>query len=366
MKRVLLLGAGHAQLSVLAAVMRQRLPGAEVMLVTPQAQLLYSGMVPGLIAGRHAAADCAIDIAALAKTAGVPLRLGRAVALDAQAREVTLADGERLGYDVLSLNTGPVQDRDRIPGAREHALFVRPIESFVELWQRTRTLAEQRPLALVIVGNGAAGVELVLAARAGLGARHSLTLVCDGALLPDYPPATRERAQAALRRANVQLLPGRCGAIEARHVVVGSMRVVCDVPVVATGSDAPAWLADSGLALDEVGFVRVGATLQSANHANVLAAGDLIVRDDAPHPRSGVYAVRAGPVLAANLRALVGGGALVPYRPQQRSLNLLALGDGRALASWGSWSAQGWLMGWWKEAIDRGFVRRWRDQPSKK
>jgi pyridine nucleotide-disulfide oxidoreductase family protein len=366
MKRVLLLGAGHAQLSVLAAVMRQRLPGAEVMLVTPQAQLLYSGMVPGLIAGRHAAADCAIDIAALAKTAGVPLRLGRAVALDAQAREVTLADGERLGYDVLSLNTGPVQDRDRIPGAREHALFVRPIESFVELWQRTRTLAEQRPLALVMVGNGAAGVELVLAARAGLGARHSLTLVCDGALLPDYPPATRERAQAALRRANVQLLPGRCGAIEARHVVVGSMRVVCDVPVVATGSDAPVWLADSGLALDEVGFVRVGATLQSANHANVLAAGDLIVRDDAPHPRSGVYAVRAGPVLAANLRALVGGGALVPYRPQQRSLNLLALGDGRALASWGSWSAQGWLMGWWKEAIDRGFVRRWRDQPSKK
>jgi pyridine nucleotide-disulfide oxidoreductase family protein len=366
MKRVLLLGAGHAQLSVLADVMRQRLPGAELLLVTPQPQLLYSGMVPGLIAGRYAAADCAIDIAALARTAGVPLRLGRAVALDARSREVTLADGERLGYDLLSLNTGPVQDRDRIPGAREHALFVRPIERFVELWQRTRTLAGERPLALVVVGNGAAGVELVLAARAGLGARHSLTLVCDGALLPAYPPAARARAQAALRRANVQLLPGRCSAIEARHVVVGAMRVVCDVPVVATGSDAPAWLAGSGLALDEAGFVRVGATLQSASHANVLAAGDLIVRDDAPHPRSGVYAVRAGPVLAANLRALVGGGPLLPYRPQRRSLNLLALGDGRALASWGGWSAQGWLMGWWKEAIDRGFVRRWRNQVSKK
>jgi pyridine nucleotide-disulfide oxidoreductase family protein len=360
MKRVLLLGAGHAQLAVLADVMRQRLPGAEVLLVTPQAQLLYSGMVPGLIAGRHAIADCTIDIAALAKTAGVPLRLGRAVALDAQAREVTLADGERLGYDVLSLNTGPVQDRDRIPGAREHALFVRPIESFVELWQRTRTLAEQRPLALVVVGNGAAGVELVLAARAGLGTRHSLTLVCDGALLPAYPPATRERAQAALRRANVQLLPGHCSAIEARHVVVGSMRVVCDVPVVATGSDAPAWLADSGLALDEVGFVRVGATLQSASHPNVLAAGDLMVRDDAPHPRSGVYAVHAGPVLAANLRAFAGGGALASYRPQRRSLNLLSLGDGRALGSWGSWSAQGWMMGWWKDHIDRSFVACYR------
>jgi pyridine nucleotide-disulfide oxidoreductase family protein len=363
MKRVLLLGAGHAQLAVLADLMRQRLPGGEVLLVTPQPQLLYTGMVPGLVGGRYATADCTIDIAALCRAAGVPLRLGRAVALDAQAREVTLADGERIGYDVLSLNTGPVQDRDRIPGAREHALFVRPLETFVELWQRTLALAADRPLAVVAIGNGAAGVELVLAARAALGPRHSYSLVCDGALLPGHPQAARTRAEAVLRRARVSLLPGQCTAIEARHVAVGSMRVACDVPILATGADAPAWLGGSGLALDDRGFVRVGATLQSASHANVLAAGDLIVRDDAPHPRSGVYAVRAGSVLAANLRAFVGGGALQAYRPQPRALNLLALGDGRALASWGAWSAQGWIMGWWKDAIDRAFVRRWRKLP---
>ena len=138
------------------------------------------------------------------------------------------------------------------------------------------------------------------------------------------------------------------------------MRVVCDVPVVATGSDAPAWLAGSGLALDERGFVRVGATLQSAGHANVFAVGDIIVRDDATQPRSGVYALRAGPVLAANLRAFVAGGALAPYVPQPKSLNLLSTGDGRAIASWGTWSARGWLMGWWKDRIDRAFVARYK------
>lgn len=360
MKRVLLLGAGHAQLAVLADLARRRLAGGEVQLVTAQPQSMYSGMVPGLIAGRYTPGDCTIDIAALAKAAGISLRIGRAVALDAQAREVTLADGERIGYDVLSLNTGPTQDRDRLPGARAHALFVRPIEGLVELWQRTRALAEERPLALVVVGNGAAGVELVLAARAALGARHSLALVCDGPLLPAYNDAVRARAQAALRRAAVQLLPGRCSAIDARHVLVGSMRVACDVPILATGSDAPAWLASSGLALDEAGFVRVGATLQSASHANVFAAGDLSVRDDLPHARSGVYAVRAGPVLADNLRAFVAGGTLTPGRPQRRSLNLLALGDGRAIASWGSWSAQGWIMGWWKDHLDRTFIERYR------
>jgi len=70
--------------------------------------------------------------------------------------------------------------------------------------------------------------------------------------------------------------------------------------------------------------------------------------------------VRAGPVLAANLRAFVAGGALQPYVPQPRSLNLLATGDGRAIASWGTWSAQGWLMGWWKDRIDRAFIARFR------
>ena len=360
MKKVLLLGAGHAQLSVLQALAQQRMPGGDLLLVTPHPRQLYSGMVPGLIAGRFSEDDCAVDIAALAQAAGVHLRIGQAVALDAAARQVTLADGEQIGYDVLSINTGPVQDRERIAGAREHALFVRPIESFIALWKQTRALADERPLSVVVIGNGAAGVELALAVRAALGARAELSIVSDGVLLAGHSERVQRRVLAALRRGKVQVLPGRCTAIERKHVIVGtSMRVVCDVPIVATGSDAPAWLAGSGLATDEQGFIRVGATLQSASHANVFAAGDVTVRDDLPHPRSGVYAVRAGPVLATNLRAFVAGGALTPYVPQPRSLNLLATGDGRAIASWGTWSAQGWLMGWWKDRIDRAFVARY-------
>ena len=265
MKKLLLLGAGHAQVSVLASLAQQRMAGGEILLVTPHTRQFYSGMVPGLIAGRYAEDDCAIDVVPLAKAAGVHLRIGQAAAVDAAARKVTLADGEQIDYDVLSINTGPVQDRDRIPGAREHALFVRPIEGFLTLWKQTRALAEERPLSVVIVGNGAAGVELVMAVRAALGARAELALVCDGALLANYTERVQRKALAALRRAKVQVLQGRCTAVLRKHVIVGaSMRVVCDVPIIATGSDAPAWLAGSGLATDEQGFIRVGATLQSA------------------------------------------------------------------------------------------------------
>jgi NADH dehydrogenase FAD-containing subunit len=64
---------------------------------------------------------------------------------------------------VLSLDTGSVMDRDRIPGAREHGLFVRPIEHFVRLLDPLVAWPAQRVLDVVVVGGGAAGVELALA-----------------------------------------------------------------------------------------------------------------------------------------------------------------------------------------------------------
>ena len=360
MKRLLLLGAGHAHLPVLAALAKRRMAGAEVMLVSAVERSLYSGMVPGLLAGRFSEAECAIAIAPLAAAAGVRFVRGRAVALDAAEHIVTLADGRQLDYDVLSLNTGPEQDRGRIPGAHAHALFLRPIEAFTHLWPRARALADAEPIDVVVIGNGAAGVEIALAVRQALGRHSSLSLVCDGPLLPAYSTSVQRQTRAALERRGIVLLPGRCTAIEAEHVLLGTMRVACDVPILATGADAPAWLAGSGLALDAAGFVRVSATLQSASHPHVFAAGDMIVRDDAPHPRSGVYAVRAGAVLAENLHRFEANTKLLEYTPQPRSLNLLSLGNGRAIASWGEGSFQGWLMGWWKDRIDRAYVARYR------
>jgi NADH dehydrogenase FAD-containing subunit len=318
------------------------------------------------VAGRFSVDECSIAIEPLAAAAGARFVRGEAVAIDAAEHIVTLADGRLLDYDLLSLNTGPVQDRERIAGAHAHALFLRPIDAFTQQWPRARALADAEPIDVVVVGGGAAGVEIALAVRQSLGPASTLSLVCDGPLLAGYSPAVQGRALAALHDRGVVLLPGRCTAIEPGHVLLGTMRVACDVPIMAIGADPPAWLAGSGLALDAAGYVRVGATLQSASHPNVFAAGDVIVRDDAAHPRSGVYAVRAGPVLAENLRRFEANTKLATYTPQPRSLNLLALGDGRAIASWGGWSFQGRLMGWWKDRIDRAFVARYSGQPSKK
>jgi NADH dehydrogenase FAD-containing subunit len=97
----------------------------------------------------------------------------------------------------------------------------------------------------------------------------------------------------------------------------------------------------------------------------VFAAGDVATRRDAPHPKSGVYAVRAGPPLAANLLASIDGArALAPYRPQRRALVLLSLGERRALGSWGPFAFEGDWVWRWKDRIDRAFVDRHARAPA--
>jgi pyridine nucleotide-disulfide oxidoreductase family protein len=365
-KKVLLLGGGHAHVQVLQALAQQRLAGADVALVTPFARQLYSGMVPGVVAGHYRVDDCAIDLLPLAAAAGVHFIESSAVALDAAARSVRLGDGRQVDYDLLSLDTGGAMDRDRLPGAREHGLFVRPMEHFVRLLDGLWDLSARRVLDVVVMGGGAAGVELALALAhrlAGRGEERARVALVTGGQEPlaGGSPRLMRHALAALARGRVTVFREPCRALEAGAVRLGSgARLACDVPVLATGAEAPAWLQGSGLDLDEQGFVRTGPTLQSASHPDVLAVGDVATRADRSLARNGVHAVRAGPVLTLNLRGLVGGGPLVAHQPPARTLSLIATGDRRAIASWGHWSAQGRWVWWWKNRIDQRFVARFR------
>ena len=358
MKRLLLLGGGHAHLQVLRAFAAEPLPAAEVTLVTPWPRLTYSGMVPGFVAGHYTLEQCSVPLAPMAEKAGVRLLQASATGVDLAARSVTLADGRTLAYDLLSLDTGATQDRDAIAGAREHGLFVRPIEAFATLWERMLELAAQRALCVVVVGGGAAGVELALSMHHRLGERSHVSLVTGGGPpLPSHPPAVQRRALRALKRRNVTVLEDVCAELSATQAVLGrGTRVACDAAVIALPACAPAWLRASGLALDGQGFVATGPTLQSSSHPEVFAAGDVATRLDAPHPRSGVYAVRAGAPLALNLRRSLAGGQLEPWRPRRRALNLLACGEQYAIASWGGWSAEGRWVWRWKDRIDRQFI----------
>lgn len=367
MRRLVLLGGGHAHVHVLTEMAREPMPGVQAVLVTPHARQIYSGMLPGWIAGHYTLQQCAIALEPLARAAKVELALSSAVAIDAGERTVRLADGRVAEYDVLSIDTGSVLDRDAIPGAREHGLFLRPIEHFVQLYERLLALAGERVLNLVVIGGGAAGFEVALALhhrfnREGTERARVCLVTGDSTVLPGFSAAVREHAVRVLRRARVTVLNQRCTEIGSGQVQLDNgARLVCDVPLLALPTVAPPWLRDSGLALDAQGFVSTGQTLQSTSHPEVLAAGDVASRSDQALARSGVFAVRAGPALATNLRRKLAGGPLLPWQPKPRSLALLSCGGRRAIASWGNWSAQGRWVWAWKDWIDRRFVARYAE-----
>ena len=90
MKRLVLLGGGHAHVHVLDALARAPLPDTEVTLVSPYPQQIYSGMLPGWIAGHYPLDACAVALPPLAARAGCTLRQTRAIAL-----EMALSKDER-------------------------------------------------------------------------------------------------------------------------------------------------------------------------------------------------------------------------------------------------------------------------------
>ena len=123
----------------------------------------------------------------------------------------------------------------------------------------------------------------------------------------------------------------------------------------------PALLAASGLDCDAAGCVRVAATLRSVSHGFVFAAGDCAAVEANPRPNAGVWAVRAGRPLAANLRRSARGRTLRRWRPQSQALAILGLGDGRALAWRNGVAVSGRLVWWWKDWIDRRWMRMYQE-----
>jgi selenide,water dikinase len=378
-KDVVLVGAGHAHVAVLRNFGMKPLPGVRLTLLTREVDTPYSGMLPGHVAGHYTADEIHIDTGPLARFAGARLYQDEAVGLDVAGRRVICRDRPPVPYDIVSLDIGSRPNTADVPGAAEHALPVKPIDGFLPRFAALRArVLEGRSRHILLVGAGAGGVELLLAAEyrlrrdliaaGGDPASLRFTLLAGGDdILAGFPDAFRTRFRAVLAARGIAVeTMARVAAVERGGVVLaeGGRRIAADEVLWTTQAAPAAWLAQTGLALDPHGFLRVDAMLRATGREDVFAAGDTIAFDPQPIPRSGVYAVRAGPVLADNIRATLTGRGLRPYRPQRDALYLVSTGTPQAIGTrngrvaGGAWA---WRL---KDWIDRRFMRRFRDLPA--
>ncbi|WP_223655185.1 FAD-dependent oxidoreductase [Halopseudomonas nanhaiensis] len=351
---LVLLGGGHAHVVALREWLEQRRkPPAGSLLISPDRYGWYSGMMPGLLAGRYRLEDCRIDLRTLCRACGVELWIDSASGLDADQMTLRLGSGNKLQAELLSLNIGSVPPLPDISNSVIEVLPAKPFSIPVAAWQRWRTTGAPRSMA--VLGGGAAAFELAMALNSSL-PDCEVQIISGSSLLGGHHQRVHHRARQLLAGYGVSLTE-HCHVTRVHgDELFADDRSIghADAVIVATGAGAFDWPRHSGLACQD-GFVRIDATLRSVSHRTVFATGDCAALPRTPH--AGVYAVRQGKTLAANLMAALHDQPMERYHPQRRALALLATGDGRALLSYGAMAAHNRLLGRWKDHLDTAFIR---------
>ena len=366
--RLVLVGSGHCHVEVLRRLALNPEPDVDVTLIAPAALAAFSGMLPGLVAGHYSMAETHIDLVALTQRARARFVRDTVNGLDLQTRTLALADGDTEPFDLLSLDLGSVPDPLLVPGAREHAIAVRPAAPFLTAWDRLRAeAAAGNAGTIAVVGGGATGVELLLAMQHRLqnelrDAAPRLALITESPhLVPGQPPAVRARLGQLLVARGV-VLHQNSGAIAVEPGVVvttHNRRIAVDRIFWATSAGAQAWPAAAGLACDLRGFIQVDNTLRSTSHPFVFAAGDCATQVAHPRPKSAAFAVRQGKPLAANLRRAVHHESPQSWVPPRTVLSIIGTGGQHAIAARGPLVLEGTWVWRWKDRLDRSYMARY-------
>ncbi|WP_083636850.1 FAD-dependent oxidoreductase [Leptolyngbya sp. 'hensonii'] len=380
---LVLIGGGHSHAIALRLFGQKPLPGIRLTLLTEQADTAYSGMLPGHIAGLYHHQECHIDLRALTQFAGAVILLDRAIGLNLARQQIFCADRSPIRFDWVSIDIGstptlPVVFQATAPGIN---IPIKPVAQFLQQWQQViQEVANHphRPLSLGIVGGGVGGVELALALQQRLeqllASPELLTLHLfqrGSTLLSGHSIFVQQTFDRILldRGISVHCKETVCAVAQHQVICKSGLAVTCDRVFWVTEASAPEWLRESGLAVDQRGFLQVHPTLQSTSHPQVFAAGDIATIVGYPRPKAGVFAVRQGKPLFENLCRVLQGRSLQPHYPQQRYLSLIGTGGTtntppKAIASWGPLGIGPSPLLWqWKDWIDRRFMAQFQNYP---
>jgi len=272
MKRLVLLGGGHSQVEVLRQWVMHPQPDTALTVVSRDLLAPYSGMLPGFIAGHYRYEDCHIDVRPLVKAAGARVCQSEIAGLDLDNGKIICPDRPDVPFDVLSINTGSRPDMEGIPGVKEYALAVKPVDIFIQGWERilAEALSSEGTYRLLIVGTGAGGVELALTMRyrltseaKALGqdpARFHLSVITrSDEILTTHNRSVQRRVLRALEHAAIKVhYRETVVSVEPTHLTVEEgKRHDFDALIWVTQASAPEWVKASGLATDDRGFILV-------------------------------------------------------------------------------------------------------------
>jgi len=345
MKRVLLVGAGHAHMVLLARAESFRSADIGVTLIAP-GNFWYGGSVAALLAGRAPRDRRRIRLSPWCGNRGIDLQVGRVVGLNTDARRVGLANGAMLDYDAVSINVGFCHVEPAAPDRTGLEPSVWDGASAASLERLRSVLATDcargaRPRIAIAGGDTLAAEVAAGLAGADVAGSCRLSLYTDAhRLVPGAPRGAAQRLARELSRRGVDIvfntaierlyeravISGDGRRFPADHVVMGH-RVAGKPLIHATGLPA----SDDGLQVD----TRLCSPLDS----RVFASGGCAYLMNHGPLWSG-DSERQAATLAHNLSAVLTGKTPQHYRCARRPC-LIDFADGTGIG----WAGPLWWHG---------------------
>ncbi len=365
-KKLVLVGGGHAHMVVLANLDRFIARGHQVTVIGPSPYHYYSGMGPGMLSKTYSAREIRFDTRRGVETKKGRFVLGKAVRIDPQLKNIHLASGKMIAYDVLSCNVGSYVPEPEITGNREAVFTVKPIERLLAAQQQLLMLAGQKGRHVAIIGGGPSGVEIAgntwRLFKDNGGHMPGITLFAGRGLMRRFPLSIADRVRASLIRRGIGIQEeGYVKEIAAGKVVsdTGQSRFF-DLILLAPGIKPSPLFVQSGLPTGPDGGLRVNPYLQCPDFPEIFGGGDCIHFQEQPLNKVGVYAVRQNPILHHNLMAALEGKSLLPFDPGGEYLLIFNLGDGTGILRKGRILFGGRPAFWVKDYIDRRFMQKFQ------
>ena len=266
-----------------AATLREAGFDGRLVLIGDEPDLPYERppLSKAYLRGEKRREDLFVRPAAWWEANAVETRVGqRAQLLDLRERTVTLADGERIGFDRALVATGVRNRRPDVPGAALEGVHQLRRIADADAISRAATGATKA----VIVGMGFIGAEVAASLRQ-LGLDVTVIEIFETALFRILGAEIGRVVEAIHRDHGVEMLFSESverfegdGRLE-RIVTRGGRAIECDVAIVGVGTEPNADLMRrEGVGAD--GGILVGPALETG-FPGVFAAGDVATHD---HP----------------------------------------------------------------------------------
>lgn len=382
--RIVLAGAGLCNIQVAKLLHDMVLSSygdqVQVTLVSAWEYTYYSAMYPGVLAEQYEEAETRIPLLPLAVACQTHLIIDSVVAIKAAEKTISLASGSQLTFDILAVNVGSrTHGTDTVRGLKEHAILTRPLNVFLAKLQvrEEQLLTEGVAPRVIVVGSGPSGIELSLVLRRRFnekfpGGNTKITIVDQQPrVLPNSSVSYRAVVLRNLKDKHIKVF-ANASVAEVRQdeaELVDGRILKADIFIWAAGCEPQT--IDHDLTVCRQGFILVNRSLQTLTSPEIFAAGDCVTIQGFPQgfpPKTGVHAVREGPVVAANMAALVKYRLLrIPlsfmlFEPQNDLLTLLNLGDGRGIVTKYGMTFSGEWVFRLKDYVNKRFINRYSPQ----